>query len=118
MPRFLKSQRLKSSSEFKSVFERCKKVEDATLALYVKFDENAATGKFGISLGRALGKANLRNLLKRRLREIYRVERERFRGGHQVVLIPKRGSAQRTFEELKGSLLALASRAGLLPRMR
>ena len=118
MPRFLKSERLKSSKEFKEVFQRCRKVEDPLLAFYVQFNEDSGMKKFGVSLGRALGKANVRNRLKRRLREIYRVERERFRGGHQVVLIPKRGSAQRTFEELKGSLLALASRAGLLPRMR
>ena len=118
MPRFLKSERLKSSLEFKAVFQQCRKVEDALLALYVQFEDKAGTGKFGISLGRALGKAHRRNRLKRRLREIYRVEREQFRAGHRVILIPKRGSAQRTFEELRGSLLALASRAGLLPRMR
>ena len=118
MPRFLKSQRLKSSSEFKSVFERCKKVEDASLALYVKFDENAGTGKFGISLGRAVGKANLRNRLKRRLREIYRVEKEKFRGGYQVILVPRRGSVDRTFDELRKSFLSLSTRAGLLSRMK
>ena len=118
MPRFLKSERLKSSAEFKAVFQQCRKVEDTLLALYVQFDEKAETGKIGISLGRALGKAHLRNRLKRRLREIYRVERERFRKGHRVVLIPKRTSAERTFEEIKGSFLSLASRAGLLPRTK
>jgi len=88
------------------------------LALYVQFDENSGMKKFGVSLGRALGKANVRNRLKRRLREIYRVERERFRAGYQIILIPKRGSAARTFKDIKGSFLALASKAGLLPRMR
>jgi ribonuclease P protein component len=118
MPRFLKSERLKSSLEFKAVFQQCRKVEDALLALYVQFEDKAGTGKFGISLGRALGKAHRRNRLKRRLREIYRVERERLRMGHRVVLIPKRSSAERSFKELQGSFLSLASRAGLLPRTR
>jgi ribonuclease P protein component len=118
MPRFLKSQRLRSSNEFKGVFQQCRKVEDALLAFYVQFSEDAGLNKFGISLGRALGKAHLRNQLKRRLREIYRVEQERFRKGYQIILIPKRGSAQRTFDELKGSFLALALKAGLLPWTR
>ncbi len=119
MPRFLKSERLRQSGEFKAVFQQCRKLEDSCLALYVQFNnEDAALRKFGVSLSRALGKAYLRNRLKRRLREIYRVEKEKFRGGYQVILIPKRGSAARTFAELRQSFLSLAQRSGLLPRMK
>ena len=118
MPRWLKSERLKRSSEFKAVFQQCRKLEDGRLALYVQFSGDAALRKFAVSLSRALGKAYLRNRLKRRLREIYRVEKEKFRGGYQVVLVPRRGSAALTFAELKASFLNLATRAGLLPRMK
>jgi ribonuclease P protein component len=118
MPRFLKFERLKRSNEFKSVFQQCRKLEDGTLAFYVQFKEDAGLRKFGVSLSRALGKAYLRNRLKRRLREIYRVEKEIFRGGYQVILVPRRGSVNRTFDELRKSFLSLASRAGLLPRTK
>ena len=118
MPRFLTSERLKKSNEFKSVFQQCRKLEDGTLAFYVQFKEDAGLRKFGVSLSRALGKAYLRNRLKRRLREIYRVEKETFRGGYQVILVPRRGSVDRTFDELRKSFLSLASRAGLLPRTK
>jgi ribonuclease P protein component len=116
MLRFLKSERLKRSNEFKAVFQKCRKVEDAILALYVQLSEDAKFRKFGISLGRAHGKANLRNRLKRRLREIYRVECDHFQGGYQIILLPRRGSAQRPFNELKNSFLTLAMKAALLPR--
>jgi ribonuclease P protein component len=115
MPRLLKSERLKRSREFKAVFQQCRKYEDGHLALYVQYKEDATLRKFGVSLSRALGKAHLRNRLKRRLLEIYRVEKEKFRKGHQVILIPRRGSAGRTFDELRKSFLTLASRSGLLP---
>jgi ribonuclease P protein component len=114
----LKSERLKQSKEFKAVFQQCRKLEDSMLAFYVQFNEDAGLRKFGVSLSRALGKAYLRNRLKRRLREIYRVEKEHFRGGYQVILVPRRGSARRTFDELKKSFLTLSTRAGLLPRMK
>lgn len=118
MPRFPKSERLRQSKDFKAVFQQCRKLDDRSLALYVQFSEDAGLRKFGVSLSRALGKAYLRNRLKRRLREIYRVEKEKFRGGYQVILIPRRGSAARTFDELRTSFLTLAVRAGLLPRMK
>ena len=118
MPRFLKSERLKKSNEFKSVFQQCRKLEDGTLAFYVQFKGDAGLRKFGVSLSRALGKAYLRNRLKRRLREIYRVEKENFRQGYQVILVPRRGSVDLTFDELRKSFLGLAVKAGLLPRMK
>ena len=118
MPRFLKSERLKRSNEFKAVFQQCRKLEDGTLAFYVQFKGDAGLRKFGVSLSRALGKAYLRNRLKRRLREIYRVEKETFRDGYQIILVPRRGSVNRTFDELRKSFLSLASRAGLLPRTK
>ena len=114
MPRILKSERLKQSRDFKAVFQQCRKLEDGSLAFYVQFSGDAGLRKFGVSLSRALGKAYLRNRLKRRLREIYRVEKEKFRGGYQVILIPKRGSAARAFDDLRKSFLGLAARAGLL----
>ncbi len=116
MPRFPKSERLRGSGDFKAVFQHCRKVKDGRLALYTQFGAEGSTGKFGISVGRALGKAHQRNLLKRRLREIYRVEKAKFRGGYQIILIPQRGSAECTFDELRQSFLSLANRAGLLPR--
>src|SRR5208283_4304675 len=118
MPRLEKSERLKSSREFKAVFQQCRKWEDRHFLFYVQFSEDPKIRKFGVSLGRALGKAHQRNRLKRRLREIYRVEKERFRGGYQVILIPRRDCVDRAYEELRQSFLELSKRAGLLPRMR
>jgi ribonuclease P protein component len=116
MPRFPRSERLGGSAEFKAVFQQCRKVKDSLLALYVRFDVAEGPGKFGVSVGRTFGKAHQRNLVKRRLREIYRVEKARFRGGYQIVLIPQRGSAACTFVELRQSFLSLAQRSGLLLR--
>lgn len=116
MPRFPRTERLRGSDDFKAVFQRCRKVKDGRLALYVQSGAEEGSRKFGVSVGRAFGKAHQRNLVKRRLREIYRVEKAKFRGGYQMILIPQRGSAECTFVELRQSFLDLASRTGLLPR--
>jgi ribonuclease P protein component len=116
MPRFPKVERLRSSGDFKAVFQQCRKVEDPVLALYVQFSERPPGRLFGVSIGRAHGKAHDRNRLKRRLREIYRVEKARFRDGYRIILIPKRTAAQRPFDALRDSFLSLARRSGLFPR--
>jgi len=116
MPRFPKEERLRSSKDFKAVFQQCRKVDDARLAFYVQFKATPPRRLFGVSVGRAHGKAHDRNKLKRRLREIYRVEQASFREGSRVIVIPKRTAARCSFGELRDSFLALARRAGLLPR--
>ncbi len=118
MPRFPRKERLGGSGEFKAVFQQCKKLKDGKLALYVQFTGTEGLRKFGVSVGRALGKAHQRNLVKRRLREIYRVEMAPFRGGYQVIVIPQPGAVNATFEELRNSFLTLARRSGLLNRTK
>lgn len=116
MPRFPKKERLGGSSEFKAVFQQCKKLKDGRLSLYVQFSGTEGVRKFGVSVGRSHGKAHERNLVKRRLREIYRVEKSRFRGGYQIIVIPQRSGVTGTFDELRRSFLDLARRGGLLTR--
>jgi ribonuclease P protein component len=116
MPRFPRKERLGGSGEFKAVFQQCRKFKDAHLALYVQFSGTEGLRKFGVSVGRSHGKAHQRNLVKRRLREIYRVEKAQFRGGYQIIAIPQRAGVTGTFEELRRSFQALARRAGLPTR--
>lgn len=116
MPHLPKKERLRSSREFKAVFERCRRWKDALLAVYVRSEEDPAVRRFGVSVGHAHGNAVRRNRLKRRLREVYRGEKERFRGGYRLVVIPQRGCAERSFEEIRRSFRDLAQKAGLYSR--
>ena len=116
MPLFRKEERLRGSKDFKAVFQQCRKLDDARLALYVQFSSGPPARLFGVSIGRAHGKAHDRNKLKRRLREIYRVEKDRFREGYRIIVIPRKNSASSSYAELRDSFLSLAKRAGLLPR--
>jgi len=116
MPLFPKEERLRGSKDFKAVFQQCRKLDDARLALYVQFSSGPPARLFGVSIGRAHGKAHDRNKLKRRLREIYRVEKDRFREGYRIIVIPRRNSVHSSYAELRDSFLSLAKRGGLLPR--
>jgi ribonuclease P protein component len=68
--------------------------------------------RYGFAVGRRVGKAVVRNRIKRRLREILR--KTSLSPGWDVVLIARIPAAQADYHRLEKSVLALLMRAGLL----
>lgn len=58
------------------------------------------TSQFGIICTKKVGKAHLRNKLRRRMREILRAEGDCYGKGHFVVTVLRWRSAEASFEEL------------------
>lgn len=85
----------------------------ATDLLVMRFLPNAlALSRCGFSVSKRLGKAVIRNRVKRRLREIWRVIP--LKPGWDIVFIARPAAAGAGFAELKGTVERLLSRAGLL----
>ena len=61
-----------------------------------------------------LGKAHIRNRIRRRLREIYRLHEELFQPGWDIVVVARSRAIDAEFSKLTGSYLGLAERAGIL----
>lgn len=66
----------------------------------------------GLSVGKRVGKAVVRNRVKRRLREIVRFAP--LKPGWDLVLIARTPSASASFAELKGAVTELLIRAKIL----
>jgi ribonuclease P protein component len=60
----------------------------------------------GVVCGRRVGKAALRNRVKRRLREIFRTHPEHFRDGLRFVVVAKPAIAAKDFRELEREVCA------------
>jgi ribonuclease P protein component len=69
--------------------------------------------KAGFITSRRVGGAVVRNRVRRRLREIVRIDRPRLKPGCWLVLIARQKAAGVEFEELQREWRALAARAGL-----
>ena len=72
------------------------------------------TNRVGITVSKKLGKANVRNRVRRRLREVYRLNESRFRPGWDIVVVARTRCIQAPFEKLTDAYLSLAEQAGLL----
>ena len=72
------------------------------------------TNRVGITVGKKLGKAHVRNRVRRRFREIYRLNEEKFQPGWDIVVVARTKSIDAKFSDLSRAYLSLAKKAGIL----
>jgi ribonuclease P protein component len=104
-----KRQRLHLQRDFRRVFARRCSAGDGRLVVYV--DRNDLTfPRLGVVASRRVGKAVLRNRIKRLIREAFRLAQHELPAGLDILCIPKRDTAA-TRDEYRASLLRLVARA-------
>ena len=67
--------------------------------------------RFGFTVSKKVGGAVVRNKVRRRLREIVRLNRAAFPSGRCYVIVARPGAATATFNTLHHDLLAIAAGA-------
>ena len=97
-----KRQHLRSPLEFRRVYDRRCSARDRWLLVFAAPNDLAYL-RLGMSVSRKVGKAVLRNRLRRLYRETFRLTRQEMPAGLDLILIP-RSSQEPTLEELKKSL--------------
>ena len=70
----------------------------------------------GITVSKKLGHAVVRNRIRRRLREIYRLNEQLFTPGWDIVVVARTRSVNAEFSKLTHAYLSLAEKAGLLQK--
>ena len=83
------------------------------LVLYARKNRTACN-RVGITVGKKLGHAVVRNRVRRRLREVYRLNEDRFMPGWDIVVVARSRAVDAPFDKLTKSYLSLAQRAGIL----
>jgi ribonuclease P protein component len=112
--RFSRSSRLQRAAEFKLVRAFGKTWIGTHLIMAVLYRETEFPSKIGIVTTKRLGKAVVRNRIRRRIREIFRLNQHQLREGHWVVTIARASSAYASYQELERDWLRLAKRASIL----
>ena len=91
---------------------------NAYMVLYAR-KNRTGINRVGITVSKKLGKAHVRNRVRRRLREVYRLNEERFAPGWDIVVVARSRAVEADFRKLTEGYLALAEKAGvLLPPQR
>lgn len=107
--------RLKKSADFQRVRALKQSWAHPLLVLYVAPNGLAIT-RVGISTSKRLGKAVIRNRVKRLIRESVRALLPIIPGGRDLVFVARPASAQADYQSVKRAVGLLLERARLLPK--
>ena len=105
-----------SSLKLNHIFQRLyhtKGVADGFLVLYAR-KNRSGSNRVGITVSKKLGKAHVRNRVRRRIREVYRLNEEQFQPGWDIVVVARSKAVDAEFSRLTNSYLSLAKKAGIL----
>ena len=83
------------------------------LVLYAR-PNRLGVNRVGITTGKKLGHAVVRNKARRRLREVYRLNEHLFKPGYDIVVVARHKCVTADFRKLTKGYLSLAQSAGIL----
>ena len=106
------SSALKLNHIFRRLY-KTKGVANSCMVLYAR-PNHTDRNRVGITVSKKLGGAVVRNRTRRRLREVYRLNEERFLPGYDLVVVARSKSVDAPFPTLVRSYLSLAEKAGIL----
>lgn len=105
--------RLRARERFQQVRTEGRCWADRLLVLCI-LPNGLAWSRFGFSTSKRVGKAVVRNRVRRRLREVVSLRREHIDAGWDVVFIARPPSAHASYPQIEQSCEGLLARAGLL----
>ena len=110
-----KTVSLKENHLFRRLYQKGKTAADSRLALYVR-RSGGRKNRLGLTVSTKVGCAVVRNRVRRRLREIYRLHEDRLAEGMDVVIVARVRAAHSSYRQLEASFLKLADKLGLLKK--
>ena len=98
------------------IFRRLYHSSGATNGMIVLYARPNRLGinRIGITVSKKLGHAVVRNRVRRRLREVYRLNEAQFTPGWDIVVVARSRCISADFASLTQAYLELAQKAGLL----
>ena len=99
---------------FRQLYSRGKSQVAPRLVVYAgknrcKNGEN----RLGITVSTKIGKAHVRNRVRRKIREAYRLSEERIKQGHDIVVVARSRASSARYEDIERDLLRCLSSLGM-----
>ena len=104
---------LKKSYEFRRLYSKGKSAGMPLIVVYFR-KTGRSYNQIGITVSNKIGNAVMRNRIRRRIREIYRTNEEKFVCGFDMVIVARIRSRYCSYGQLEKEFLDACSRLGAL----
>ncbi len=94
---------VKEKRDFDKIIKNGKKVKNYNFIVFYN-KNNEQFNKYGITVPKKVGKAHIRNKLKRRVRAILRNYKKSYENNYNCIIIIRNSCLDLTFQELSNSL--------------
>lgn len=111
--RDVKRYKIRKNREFRNVYKKGKSISNRYLVLYVK-KNGKDLSRLGISVSKKVGKAVIRNRVKRRIRESYKLYSSEVAKGYDLIFIARVSSNNQDFKVINNSVVSLLKKAGIM----
>ena len=103
---------LRKNEDFKKVYSTGKNYWNRNLILYIlKNDEDY--NRVGYSITKKIGNSVVRNKVRRRMKEIYRLNVDKLETGYDLIIIPKKNVVDISYKELESAMLHILKLSGI-----
>ena len=97
---------LKKTREFQKVYKRGKSFANKYLVMYILTNERTEN-RLGISVSKKVGNSVVRHRLTRLIRESYRLNKDLFIKGIDIVIVARTGAKDIDYSKVENALLHL-----------
>ncbi|MBE6940195.1 MAG: ribonuclease P protein component [Ruminococcaceae bacterium] len=104
---------VKENYEFRRIYRKGKTAVGPGLVIYCQKNRQGLS-RLGITVSTKLGKAVVRNRVRRRIREIYRLNKPAMKPGWDVILVARMRAVTMEYRKLNQTYLRLLEQVGLL----
>ncbi|MBQ7331217.1 MAG: ribonuclease P protein component [Oscillospiraceae bacterium] len=105
-----------SSLKLNHIFQRLYRSSGQANGYFVMYarKNRTDTNRVGVTVSKKLGHAVVRNRIRRRVREIYRLNEDAFQPGWDIVVVVRTRAIHTGFAKLTQAYLELAGKIGIL----
>ena len=104
---------LKKNHEFQRLYRKGKSAAGSCMVVYCR-KNGLGRSRLGLTASVKLGKAVVRNRCRRRLREVYRLNKPALKSGWDIILVARGRTATAPWDELNAVFLRLCRKLELL----
>lgn len=104
---------LKENYEFRRVYHKGQTGVSPFLVVYAR-SNRGESNRLGVTVSTKLGKAVVRNRVRRRLREIYRLSQPQMKRGYDIVLVARTRAVTASYRDLERAYRKSCEKLGLM----